>query len=181
MSRIPTINPERAFGQAKQLLDGVQKALGFAPNIIRTMANSPAVLQGYLNFSNALSKGSLSHKLREQIALVVAQHNHCDYCLAAHSAIGRTVGLSEETIRDSRRGESPNAKDATILHFASTLVMDRGWVPDDEVSRLRKAGVTPGEMTEIIANVALNIFTNYFNHVAQTEIDFPVVEELTTA
>ena len=181
MSRLPTIRPELATGQAKQLLQGVQKKLGFAPNVMRTMANSPAVLQAYLNFSQALGKGTLSPKLREQIALVVAQDNQCEYCLAAHTAIGRTIGLSEEAIRDSRKGESPDTKDAAILEFASTLVVNRGWVTDAELGTLRKAGVTDAEIAEIIANVALTIFTNYFNHVAQTEIDFPEVEELAVA
>jgi len=181
MKRLEAINPETATGQAKQLLDGVQRKLGFTPNIMRTMANSPAVLQGYLNFSMALGKGTLSPKLREQIALVVAQNNQCEYCLAAHSAIGSTVGLSEEAIRDSRRGESPDAKEAAILEFASTLVRNRGWVTDEEIAKLHKAGVTQSEMTEIIANVALTLFTNYFNHVAQTEIDFPAVENLAVA
>ena len=91
------------------------------------------------------------------------------------------MGLSEEAIRDSRRGESPDAKEAAILEFASTLVVNRGWVTDEEVAKLRNTGVTEGEITEIIANVALTIFTNYFNHVAQTEIDFPEVEELAIA
>ena len=181
MTRLQAIDPETATGPARQLLDGVQKKLGFTPNIMRTMANSPAVLQGYLNFSNALGKGSLSPKLREQIALVVSQDNQCEYCLAAHSAIGRTVGLSEEAIRDSRRGESPDGKEAAILEFASTLVVNRGWVTDEEIAKLHKAGVTEGEIAEIIANVGLTLFTNYFNHVAQTEIDFPEVEELAVA
>ncbi len=181
MTRLQAIDPETATGPAKQLLDGVQKKLGFTPNIMRTMANSPPVLQGYLNFSNALGKGSLSPKLREQIALVVAQDNQCEYCLAAHSAIGRTVGLSEEAIRDSRRGESPDGTEAATLEFASTLVVNRGWVTDGEIAKLHKAGVTEGEIAEIIANVGLTLFTNYFNHVAQTEIDFPIVEELAVA
>lgn len=181
MSRLPAIDPKAATGQAKQLLDNVQGKLGFTSNIMRTMANSPVVLQGYLNFSDALSQGALSQKLRQQIALVVAQDNECEYCLAAHSAIGRTVGLSEEAIRDSRRGESPDAKDAAVLDFASTLVVNRGWVTDEEIAKLHKAGVTEGETAEIIANVSLTLFTNYLNHVAQTEIDFPEVEELAVA
>ncbi len=148
---------------------------------MRTMANSQAGLQGYLNFSNAMSKGSLSPKLRKQIALVVAQDHECEYCLAAHSAIGCTVGLSEEAIRDSRRGKSPDGKEADILEFASTLVVNRGRVTDEEIARVRKAGVTEGEIAEIIANVSLAIFTNYLNHLAQTEIDFPEVEELAVA
>jgi uncharacterized peroxidase-related enzyme len=175
MSRLPALNPETATGQAKQLLQGVQKKLGFAPNIMRTMANSPAVLQGYLDFSGALSKGNLSPKFREQIALTVSEVNNCDYCLAAHSAIGRMVGLSEEAIGDSRRGESTDTKEATGLAFTRSVVMNRGWVTDEEVAKLRKAGFADGEIAEILANIGLTLFTNYFNHVAGTEVDFPEV------
>jgi len=178
MSRLQAINPEQATGQAKRLLDGVQSKLGFAPNIMRTMANSPAVLQGYLDFSNALSKGTLSPKFREQIALAVSEINDCQYCLAAHSAIGRSVGLSEETIEDSRRGESPDTKEATALAFTRKVALDRGWVTDEDVTKLRKVGFTEGNIAELIANIALISFTNYFNHVAETEVDFPAVSKL---
>jgi uncharacterized peroxidase-related enzyme len=142
------------------------------------MANSPAVLQGYLDFSNALSKGTLSPKFREQIALAVSEINGCQYCLAAHSAIGRSVGLSEEAIEDSRRGESPDTKEATALNFARNVVVNRGWVTDEEVTKLRKVGFTEGDIAELIANIALISFTNYFNHVAETEVDFPAVSKL---
>jgi len=178
MSRLPALNPETATGQAQQLLKGVQKKLGFAPNLMRTLANSAAVLQGYLDFSTALSKGRLSPKFREQIALAVSEVNSCGYCLAAHSAIGRSVGLSEEVIRDSRLGESPDTKEAVALSFTRTVVANRGWVTDEEVAKLRKAGFTDEDLTEIIANISLTLFTNYFNHVAGTEVDFPAVPEL---
>ncbi len=178
MSRLQAINPDQATGQAKRLLDGVQSKLGFAPNIMRTMANSPAVLQGYLEFSNALSQGTLSPKFREQIALTVSEINDCQYCLAAHSAIGRSVGLSEEAIEDSRRGESPDTKEATALAFTRKVVLDRGWVTDEDVTKVRKVGFTEGDIAELIANIALISFTNYFNHVAQTEVDFPAVSKL---
>ncbi len=178
MSRLSAINPDQATGQAHKLLQGVQSKLGFAPNIMKTMANSPAVLQGYLDFSNALSKGNLSPKLREQIALAVSEVNDCQYCLAAHSAIGRSVGLSEETIVDSRRGESPDTKEATILAFTRNVVENRGWVSDEEVDKLRKVDFSQGNIVELIANISLALFTNYFNHVAQTEVDFPAVSKL---
>jgi uncharacterized peroxidase-related enzyme len=145
---------------------------------MQTMANSPAVLKGYLDFSNALSKGNLSGKFREQIALAVSEVNDCRYCLAAHSAIGRTVGLSDEAIGDSRRGESPDPKESTALAFTRTVVVNRGRVTDEEVSKLRKAGFTEGDIVELIANISLTLFTNYFNHVAETEVDFPAVSEL---
>ena len=94
MSRLPALDPEMATGSAKRLLQGVEKKLGFDPNIMRTMANSPAVLEGYLNFSGALSKGNFSPKFREQIALTVSELNDCQYCLSAHAALGRMAGLS---------------------------------------------------------------------------------------
>ena len=178
MSRIPAINPDEATVQAQRLLKGVESKLGFVPNILRTMANSPAVLQGYLDFSHALSKGNFSSKLREQIALAVSEVNDCQYCLAAHSAIGRSVGLSEETLGDSRRAESPDPKEATVLAFARHVIQNRGWVSDEDVDKLRKVGFSQGNIVELIANISLILFTNYFNHIAETEIDFPTVAEL---
>lgn len=178
MSRIPAINPNHATGQGQRLLNGVESKLGFVPNIMRTMANSPAVLQGYLEFSKSLSKGNLSPKFREQIALAVSEVNDCQYCLAAHSAIGRSVGLSEEAIGDSRRGEAPDTKEATGLAFARNVVKNRGWVSDEYMAKLRKVGFSQGDIVELIANISLTLFTNYFNHVAQTEVDFPTVSKL---
>ena len=93
MPRIQALDPASATGRAKELLDGVRRKLGRTPNLMRTMANSPAVLEAYLGFSGALAGGTLPVKLREQIALAVAQVNGCDYCLAAHTAIGKSAGL----------------------------------------------------------------------------------------
>lgn len=181
MTRLQALNPQTTTGPAKNLLNGVQAKLGFTPNLLKTMANSPAVLKAYLNFSSALGIGILPAKLREQIALTVAEINECDYCLAAHAAIGKTVGLNDETIQDSRRAQSPDSKEAAVLQFVRKLVIDRGWVNDDDLARIRQAGFSDGEITEIVATVALNLFTNYFNHVAGTEVDFPRVPELTAA
>ena len=178
MSRLQPIDPKHAEGKASDLLNQVQNKLGMTPNIMRTMANSPAVLQAYLGFSEALGGGVLPAKLREQIALTVAEANQCHYCLAAHSAIGRTVGLSDETILDSRNGFSTNSKEEAALRFAVKLVENRGFVTDDDVTGLRNAGYSDGEIAETVANVTFNIFTNYFNHVADPEVDFPRVEEL---
>ena len=178
MSRLTAINPDQATGQAQRLLQGVQGKLGFAPNIIRTMANSPAVLQGYLEFSNALSKGNHSPKFREKIALAVSEANDCQYCLAAHSAIGRSVGLSEEAIGDSRRGDSIDPKESQALAFTRTVVENRGWASDEDIAKLRKIGLSQGDIVELIANISLTLFTNYFNHIAETEVDFPAVSDL---
>lgn len=173
MPRIKALNKSEASEKAQTLLEGVEKKLGKVPNLMGTMAHSPAVLESYLGFSAAVSKGALPAKLREQIALVVGESNNCEYCVAAHSALGRLAGLSNEEITDSRRGSSPDSKTESALSFARKIVKERGFVSDEDVTALRSAGYDDGAITEIVANVALNIFTNYFNHVAQTDVDFP--------
>lgn len=178
MARFKQIAPETATGKAKELLDAVKSKLGLVPNLTRAMANAPSVLEGYLGLSGALGKGSLSAKTREQIALAVGQANECDYCLAAHSAIGKMVGLTPDQIRDSRRGTAIDPKADAIVRFARRLVDDRGRVSNDDVSEVREAGLDDGAIAEVVGNVALNIFTNYFNHVAETDIDFPKAEEI---
>ena len=155
--------------------------MGMTPNLMRTMANSPAVLEAYLGLGSALGKGSLSPKLREQISLAVSELNGCQYCLSAHSALGKMVGLGDEEIADSRRGLSPDRKTEAVLQFARKVVAERGWVSDDDVATLRAAGATDAELAEIVGVVALNTFSNYFNHVAETEVDFPQVERTEAA
>ena len=173
MTRIQAIAPDNATGKAKELLDAVNAKLGMVPNIARTMANAPSVLEGYLGFSGALAKGTLSAKVREQIALTVAQRNSCDYCLAAHSTVGKMVGLTEEQILDSRHGKAIDSKTDAVLRLAGLLVDNRGRVSDRELEEARTAGFNDATIAEIVATVALNIFTNYFNHVADPAIDFP--------
>ena len=179
MSRIHSINPESATGKAKELLAAVKAKLGLVPNMTRAMANAPAVLDGYLSFSGALSHGtSLTAKQREQIALAVGQANECDYCLAAHSTIGKMVGLSAEQILDSRRGTAVDPKSEAVISLARKLVAERGRISNADLAEARAAGLDDAAIAEIVANTALNIFTNYFNHVAETEIDFPKAERL---
>jgi AhpD family alkylhydroperoxidase len=117
--------------------------------------------------------GALSAHLREQIALTVGQANECGYCIAAHSAIGQKVGLSMAELAQARHGLAADHKGTEALSFARKLVDQRGRVTDADVDHVRRAGYSDGEINEIVANVALSIFTNYFNHGAETEIDFP--------
>lgn len=176
MSRITALNPAQATGKAKELLDAVQSTLGLTPNMMRAMAHSPAVLEGYLNFSGALAGGSLNAKVREQIALAVAEVNSCGYCLSAHCAIGKMVGLAENELAAARSGEAVDAKTQATLKLAQSIALQRGEISDNDFCAARKAGLSESEIAEVVANVALNIFTNYFNHVAATDIDFPKVE-----
>ncbi len=181
MTRLQEVALEQATGKAKELLTAVNGKLGRVPNMTRAMANAPAVLDGYLALSGALAKGGLSAKLREQIALTVAERNNCEYCLAAHSAIGKMVGLSADQILDSRQAEASDTKSDVLLKFAGKLVDNRGRISDLDLDQLRNQGVDDATIAEVVANVALNIFTNYFNHVSDPVIDFPKVATLSAS
>jgi uncharacterized peroxidase-related enzyme len=173
MPRLEPIEPETAAGRTRELLDQTKARMGKVPNLIKTLANSPAALEAYLGFSDALSNGVIPARLREQIALTVSEANNCGYCLAAHSAVGKMVGLSDEEIQDSRQGTAADGKTEAALRFSRQLVEKLGWVNDGDVGHLREAGYGDEEIAEIVAHVARNIFTNYFNHVAETVVDFP--------
>lgn len=178
MQRIKSIRPEEAKGKAKEQFDAIQKKLGTIPNIFKAMAQSPTGLDFYLAGSQTLSNGTLDGQLREQISLVVSQINGCNYCLAAHSAIGKSLGLSDETIQDARLAQSPDTKTQAILTFAQLLLKQHGKISDQSFEQLRNAGVTDAEIGEIIANVAFNVFTTFFNISMQTQVDFPAAPKI---
>lgn len=175
MSRFQTFDPNTATGKSNELLSAVHAKLGRDLNMAGVMANSPAVLEGYLNFSGALSSGQLSAKLREQIALVTAQENHCNYCLSAHSAIGKMVGLTHDQVIASRKGSGQDDKTTAALTFAKRVLDTKGQVAESDIDAVRAAGFSNGEIAEIIAHVALNVFTNYFNIATDVEVDFQKV------
>jgi len=178
MPRIRPIDRASAPAETQEMLDGVEKKLGAVPNVIATLAQSPASLQAYLRFSQLLSGGVVSARLREQIALAVSQANGCRYCLAAHSAIGSSLGISDDELRDARTATSPDRKTEAALRFTRRVVDQRGAVSESDVDAIRNGGYGDPEIVEIIAHVALNTFTNYLNATAQTEGDFPPVAEL---
>ncbi len=182
MTRLTAINPEQATGKTKELFTVIQRKLGMVPNMMRTMGNSPAFLEGYLNLSAALAGGTLSAKTGELIALTVAESNHCNYCLSAHSYIGANlVKIDAASLEAARNASSTNAKTDAILKFAATLVEKKGLVNNMDVNTVKEAGLTEGEVGEIVGHVALNILTNYYNNTANTTIDFPVVESYSVA
>ncbi len=175
MPRLKPLDPVVGTGETRRAMDRTRAAFGRVPNLMRTFANSPAVLNAFLDFHQALGSGSLSPQLREQIAAVVAETNDCEYCLSAHTAIGKLYGLTDPELRASRRLGTGDRRTDAVLRFARELVVNRGRIEDRDLDRLRRADIADGEIAEVVANVALNIFTNYFNHVAQTEVDFPVI------
>lgn len=178
MTRLNPVNRSTADAKTTQMLDGVEKKLGILPNMISTMAQSNAAANAYLGASNALAGGLLPATVREQIALTVGEANNCSYCVAAHSAIGVRAGLDKQALIDSRMARDGDQKINAILQFTKQVVESRGEVSDSDVAQLKDHGVSQGEIAEVIAHVALNIYTNYFNKVAATEIDFPAPVEL---
>ena len=176
MTNLSALRPEAASGKTKELFTAIEGKLGMVPNMMRTMGNSSAVLEGYLNLSGALSGGRLGAKVGELIALRVAELNACDYCLSAHSFIGeKLVGIDTTSLSAARDGKSNQAKIEAALVFATAVVRKKGGVSSSDIVAVKDAGYSEGEIGEIIAHVALNVFTNYLNKAAKTEIDFPVV------
>lgn len=176
MNRITQLDPAHATGKTRQLLDGVQAKLGAVPNLFRVLGNSAAALEGYLHFNSALAGGALGAKAREQIALAVAEGNECSYCLSAHAFIGGQAGLSPREVADARQATAGSDKTDAILKLALTILVQKGEISDAALASARRNGLTDGEIVETVANVAINVFTNYLNHVARTVVDFPEVK-----
>jgi uncharacterized peroxidase-related enzyme len=171
---IPSVDDAPAA--SRPLLDAVRRQLGLVPNLFKVIAHSPAALEGFLALNGSLAKGRLDTKLRECIALAVAEFNGCDYCLAAHTYLGihaaRLEGADVEAARDAR---SDDPRTQAALRFVRQVTAKRGRVTEEELAALRNAHFSEPEVIEIIAAVALNVLTNYLNNVAKTEIDFPQV------
>ncbi|SEC36918.1 uncharacterized peroxidase-related enzyme [Tenacibaculum sp. MAR_2009_124] len=175
-TRLETLDPETTTGKSKELFDAVNKKLGFIPNLIKVFGNSPATLQTYLSLGELTASGNFSNKFREQLALAIAEENTCNYCLSAHTAIGKMNGLSEGEIENNRKGEASDEKIKAGLQFAQSVTKNKGNVTSEELKAVKDAGYNDGDVLEIVLNVVANTLTNYVNHIAETEIDFPKVE-----
>ena len=175
MTRIAQLDPQTTTGPAKALFEGVQKKLGVVPNLFRVLGNAPAALNGFLSLNGALAAGAFPANLREQIALTVAETNHCAYCLSAHSFIGGKLGLTQQDLADARMAAAVEPRTDAVLKLAQSIVVQRGELGAAGLDQARQAGLTDSEIVETVAHVALNIFSNYINHIAGTVIDFPEV------
>lgn len=177
MSRLHIPSVETSPVASLPLLDAVKKQLGVVPNLMKLVGNSPAALEGYLRLNGALAKGSLGAKTGERIALAIAEINRCDYCLSAHTYLATHVAkLDAAEINANRNGLSNDAKADAAVRFAASVAQQRGHVSTSEVQNIKAAGYSDAEVVEIVLHVALNTLTNYINSVAQTDIDFPVVQ-----
>ncbi len=176
MARIEPLSVETASPEGAEILSAIKDKIGMIPNLYATMAHSPAALSAALAFGDALGTSTLSPQVKEQLALAIAGANSCDYCASAHTAIGKMTGVDADELSKNLAGNASDSKIQALLTFATTVVKTRGDVSDADISEARAAGVTDAEIVEVVASVAINTFTNYFNHIAQTKIDFPVVE-----
>ena len=176
MSRIAPVVSSNVDSKVATTLSQVEKSLGMVPNLFATLANAPVALDGFLSLSKTLSRGRLTARQREIVALAVGQENECRYCLSAHTASSKGVGLNDAGALNARNGDGDDPFERALASFAKAIVRRRGHLSNEELESARKAGIDDGLVMEVIANVALNTFTNYVNEVADTEIDFPVVE-----
>ncbi|OWP50125.1 carboxymuconolactone decarboxylase family protein [Pseudomonas nitroreducens] len=168
MTRIAALSLDQAPAASRAALEGVRKGLGFIPNAFKTLAHSPAALNGYLGLAQALGKSSLSAAEREVVALATSQVNGCDYCLAAHSFFGAKAGLSDEAISQARQGTL-----SAVAVLAREITESRGQLRDEQIAAAREAGLGDSKIVEVVAQITLLTLTNYLNNVATTDIDFP--------
>lgn len=172
-SRVKPVDPQYATGKIKRLFGQMRVKFGFWPSLLRVLANAPVALEGYVNFSAALARGTLNAKVREQVALTVAESNLCAYCLSAHTAAATKIGLNKSEINAAICASATDPRTDAILKLARSIVVQRAELADADLACARTAGLTDGEVVETVANVALNIFESYMSHVARISIDFP--------
>jgi uncharacterized peroxidase-related enzyme len=176
MSRLTLIDVAQADPKAKVLLEKIAAARGRVPNIFRAMAHSPAALQAFVSCKTALAGGSIRLALQEKIGLLAAEINRCEYCICAHVPAAQKAGIDEQGIADARAARSTDPFEHAVLQLAAQVLRHHGHVSDAQFAAAKAAGLTDAQITDVVAIAALNIFTNYFNDVAGTEIDFPRVE-----
>ncbi|PJB71361.1 MAG: carboxymuconolactone decarboxylase [Alphaproteobacteria bacterium CG_4_9_14_3_um_filter_47_13] len=176
MSYLEPKNPETITGEHKALFDQINNAFGAVPNMFKVIGNSSAALESMWTSFGALSKGKIGAKLGEQIAVLVANMNRCEYCLSAHTVLGQNVGVSAEDMAKAQEGRSSDPKTQAALDFSAKLVKNHGQVSQNDISSVRNAGFNDEEIAEILAHVALNIFTNYTNIAFDVTLDFPKTE-----
>ena len=178
MPRLKKVTPEEASGRTKEIYDGLQKKMGKVINIFQGMGNSPAALKAYLAMSGALAEGELAPEDREVIYLAVSESNGCAYCVAAHNQIAKKAGVSDEAIAEARKFAGEGAKHQALLKFVRQVIDSKGFVQDQDLTAVRDAGYSDGQIAEAIGYIGLATYSNLFNHVNDTELDFPAAPEL---
>ncbi|KAF1055465.1 MAG: hypothetical protein GAK43_00259 [Stenotrophomonas maltophilia] len=177
MSRLTAINPTDATGLAAELFTGIKKAVGKVPNAYAAIGtHSPESLAALLALDEVVGKTSLAKAEIEAIRLTVSAYAGCDYCVAAHSLMGKMAGLSPEALQQIRNGGAPGSERLDALtHYVRTLVSTQGTVPAAAVEALQAAGFSDRQLIEIALVIASITFTNLVNRTNDTTVDFPAV------
>lgn len=173
MARLNVVTPAQASGQTRELFGAIQRAIGMVPNIYQGLGNSPVALEGVLHTDGLLKKGALSGAEIEAIKLAVSQAYGCDYCLAAHTLLGRKAGLSDEDAIRIRRGDFDKPRIGALITFVNSALQPQARVSDADLGALRDAGYSDAQIAETVQVIAQTVFTNLFNRVHKTELDFP--------
>ncbi|MGI9544972.1 MAG: carboxymuconolactone decarboxylase family protein [Cyclobacteriaceae bacterium] len=181
MKNLEALNRLQVASETQLIFDNMQKAIGMIPNLYAVAANSQAGLKALLGLGETLKGGNFTGKEEEAIALAVGQTNECGYCLSAHTALAKMRGFSEEETIGIRTGEIADATIKALTDLAREITTTRGFPRQVIVDRFLEAGYSKGALVDLIGHVALNTFTNYLNHIADTEIDFPVAPSLSQA
>jgi uncharacterized peroxidase-related enzyme len=177
MSRISITAVNKATGTTAEVYARIKKAAGGVPNVFAVIgALQPAALGAVLDADAALAAGSLSKKDIETIKLVVSVSTGCDYCVAAHSLLSKLAGLKPDELKKIRDGEpTGDARRDALVRFVRTLAETSGTVSDDDFGAIKAAGYTDAQLVDISLAFATIVFTNVFNRINDTEINFPAV------
>lgn len=175
MGRIAKVTKETADTQQAALLDAIQGKLGMVPNFLAVLAQSPAALNAFLGLHGIAGSGALDAQTRERIAIALADENACQYCLSAHTAIGRKAGLSDADMAANRDGGSTDHRAAAAVRFALALNAHKGALTAAEFNAVRDAGFSDAEIVEIVVHVGMNLLTNILAKSTEIDIDFPKV------
>lgn len=178
MSRLHTIALSEATGRAAELFAAVKGSIGKVPNsYVGIGGNSPVALEAVLSLEAALKKSSLSAQDIEVVKLVVSETTGCDYCLAAHTLMGKKIGLTREAMLALRQGRpSGDARNDALAKFTLHLLTTSGTVAGDVVTAVKQAGVTDAQIVDTTMAVASIAFTNLFNRINDTTLDFPAAD-----
>jgi uncharacterized peroxidase-related enzyme len=175
MSRLSVPSLESATGATAEIYGQIKKAVGNVPNTFAAIgAYGPAALKSVIAADGVLAVGALTKRDQETIKLVVSSVAGCDYCVAAHSMLGKLAGLKPEVLKQIRDGEpTGDAKRDALIRFVRTLAETSGTVSDDDFAAIKAAGYSDAQLVDISLAFATTVFTNVFNRINDTDIDFP--------
>lgn len=176
MRTIEVPKREAVSPESQKLFDSISKKIGFVPNLYAIMGYSSKALKGYLDFSESIESSTFSQQEVQAINLVVSQVNECSYCLAAHTAIGKKVGFSEQEVMAIRRSEVTDPRLKAITNLAREIIKTRGHVASSFLEDFLAQGLKEAALVDLVALVGAKTFANLLNETLKTPIDFPVVK-----